>query len=316
MSGLRLQKAGILLQIQDCGRFGYGAIGITQSGSADAYSAAWANRLLLNTSDAPLLEILLGGASWISEAETVIAVTGAEAILEINGEERALWRSHVVKRGDHIVLGMARRGLRLYLAVKGGFACKKRLGSCATTLKEHLGQKIQAGELLHCGTSMSQLCRSVPEDLRPIYDDTMRLRVLSGYQSEHFSKEQKALFFSAFYMVTQATDRMGCRLQGDPVVYDGEELVSEPIAYGSIQIPSDGQPIVLLNERQTIGGYPKIGSVIPMDCYRLAQAKPGTKIRFEEIAIEDAVQKSRALMVFLGGDPTSCDAPSCLPSPP
>ena len=299
MSGLRITKAGLLAQIQDRGRVGYGDIGITQSGAADGYSAAWANRLLFNTPDAPLLEILLGGMSFVSEVETTISLTGAQAELRINGTPQALWKTHHVKPGDSIEIGLASSGLRLYLAVKGGFGCTQELGSCATTLKEGMGAKAEEGDLLLCGHYSTLPIVSTPQNLIPEYLDVVTLRVVLGYQSEQFSAEQKEIFFSTPYQVTQATDRMGCRLEGEPIAYRGDELISEPIAYGSIQIPADGQPIILLNERQTIGGYPKIGAVIPMDCYRLAQARPGTTVAFQEIGLEEAVRVTQELMGFL-----------------
>ena len=299
MSGLRVTKAGLLTQIQDRGRLGYGDIGITQSGVADAYSATWANRLLFNAPDAALLEILLGGVTLLAEVDTFIALTGAQTTLQINGISRACWRVHAIKAGDRIEIGMASSGLRLYLAVKGGFACPKILDSCATTLKESFGEKIQVDDLLACSDHHSSPLTATPENLIPEYLDVVTLRVVLGYQFDLFGSEQKATFFSTPYQVTQATDRMGCRLQGEPITYEGAELISEPIAYGSIQIPADGQPIVLLNERQTIGGYSKIGSIIPMDCYRLAQARPGTTVAFKEVGLEEAVAVTRELKKFL-----------------
>jgi len=301
MSGLRILKAGLLTQIQDRGRVGYGDIGITQSGVADGYSATWANRLLFNTPGTPLLEILLGGMTFVSEVETTISLTGAQVELRINGAPQALWKTYRIKPGDAIEIGLASSGLRLYLAVKGGFACTQELGSCATTLKERVGTKAEEGDLLLCSHYPTLPIVSMPQELIPKYLDVVTLRVVLGYQSDHFSTEQKEIFFSTPYQVTQATDRMGCRLQGEPITYEAGELISEPIAYGSIQIPSDGQPIILLNERQTIGGYPKIGSVIPMDCYRLAQARPGTTVAFKEIGLEEAVRVTRELMEFLTG---------------
>jgi len=299
MSGLRITKAGILTQIEDRGRIGYGDIGITQSGVADGYSAAWANRLLFNPSGTPLLEIVLGGVAFVAEIETAIALTGAVATLKINGIVQALWRVHLLKEGDSVEIGLASSGLRLYLAVKGGFRCHKELGSCATTLKEGFGAKVEKGDHLLCDPCTSLPIAAVPRNLIPEYLDVLTLRVLLGYQSEYFSDISKETFFSTPYQVTPATDRMGCRLQGEPIAYEGGELISEPIAYGSIQIPADGQPIVLLNERQTIGGYPKIGTVIPMDSYRLAQARPGTTVAFKEIGLKEAVEVTQELEGFM-----------------
>jgi len=235
----------------------------------------------------------------VAEADSAIALTGAQAPLRINGILKPLWRTHPIQKRDTIEIGMASSGLRLYLAVKGGIRCPKELGSCATTLKEGLGSKAEEGDLLLCDRFPPSPSAATPHDLIPEYLDVVTLRVLLGYQSDLFSPAQRTAFFSTPYQVTQATDRMGCRLQGEAITYEGGELISEPIAYGSIQIPADGQPIILLNERQTIGGYPKIGSVIPMDCYRLAQARPGTTVAFKEIGLEEAVRVTRELMGFV-----------------
>ncbi len=293
MSGFRVIQSGVLMQLQDRGRFGYGDIGVTQSGVADRYSASWANRLLFNHPNDILIEILLGGVKLISELDTYISLTGAQCSLQINGTPQPLWRVHHISRGDTIEIGMAREGLRLYLATKGGFESKSELGSSATTLKEGFGHQIVSGELLPCQSHTSSPLASTPQSQIPTYGNSMTLRVLLGYQSDMFELAQREIFFSTTYRVTQATDRMGCRLEGTPIAYSGGELISEPIAYGSIQIPTDGQPIILLNERQTIGGYPKIGSLIPQDCYKLAQARPNTQIRFREVGLEEAIVLSR-----------------------
>jgi biotin-dependent carboxylase-like uncharacterized protein len=289
----------MLTQIQDRGRFGYGDIGITQSGMADGYSGAWANRLLFNDADDAVLEILLGGVAFVSEVESTIAVTGAQASLTINGITQALWRSHSIYPDDKIEIGMATKGLRVYLAIQGGFSTTQALESHATTRKEGFGEKITPDTLLLCRSSSALPITSTPEHLIPTFRDVIILRVLLGYQSDTFTAQAKEQLFGASYRVSNSTDRMGCRLEGRAITYEGGELISEPIAYGSIQIPADGQPIILLNERQTIGGYPKIGSIIPMDCYRLAQAKPSTTVAFQEIGLEEAVRATRELMGFV-----------------
>jgi biotin-dependent carboxylase-like uncharacterized protein len=288
------------IEIQDGGRLGYGDLGITQSGMADRYSGTWANRLLGNPPDTPLLEILLGGVTFVAEVETRIALTGAQAPLTINGISQPLWRSYPLHPGDTITLGMARKGLRIYLSVQGGFKANERsLGSCATTHKEGFGMHIQADTLLSCRPSSQHAKTRTPERFILRMEEALTLRVVPGYQFEDFSPEDRARWFESTYRVSTHTDRMGCRLEGgDPIVYTAGELISEAIAYGAIQIPPDGNPIVLLNERQTIGGYPKIGSIIPMDGYRLAQAQPGTVIQFTTIKMKEAISITRTLKRF------------------
>ncbi len=298
MSGLLVEKPGILSLIEDAGRIGYGDIGVCQSGTADRYSAVWANRLLFNDPDSAVLEMLIGNVSLISQVDTAIALTGAESTLKINGQERSRWRSHRIKKGDRIDISAAKKGLRSYLSVAGGFGTQEMLGSRSVTPKDKLGDRIAEGDLLPCSSCTDHIPSAVPQRYIPDFLDVLTLRVAAGYQYDEFSSDAIELFFDSPYEVTTATDRMGCRLQGEAVRFDGE-IISEPISYGAVQIPSDGQPIVLLNERQTIGGYPKIGSVIPMDCYRLAQARPGTTVAFQEIPVVEAAKITKDLYMFM-----------------
>jgi len=286
----------VLFRSEDFGRFGYGDLGITQSGMADRYSGAWSNRLLLNPSDAPVLEMLLGGVSLVSRIETSVAVTGAVSTLKIDGKVQAMWRSHQVKKDTLIEIAPATKGLRVYLSVKGGFRAKSILESVSVTPKENFGYKLQEGDLLFCESGYPFVPTAMKAEYIPAFPEVLTLRVLAGYQYEMFDSRQREVFFGTPYVVTLETDRMGCRLEGT-AVGTGCEIISEPISYGAIQIPSDGQPIVLLNERQTIGGYPKIGTVLPMDCYRLAQARPGTTVVFEEVGTEEALRQRQRWLV-------------------
>ncbi|WP_457607754.1 5-oxoprolinase subunit C family protein [Nitratifractor sp.] len=299
MKGLEVLRPGMLSLVEDRGRFGYGEIGITRSGAADAYSAALANRLLRNPLDAPLLEVSMGGVELLSHVETEIALTGGEAPLEIGGRPAELWRTHRLSPGETFRIGMLRRGLRLYLAVAGGFEAPRWLGSASVSLRDRLGEPLKRGDLLAC-REFEPLPRSrrVPRRLIPDFPDPLLLRLLPGAQAQELGAERMERLFASEYRVSNATDRMGCRLEGEPIPHD-LEILSEPIAYGAVQIPRDGQPIVLLNERQTIGGYPKAGAVLPADCHRLAQARPGSRIRFRPVTLEEARETQRSLRRLL-----------------
>ncbi len=290
MNALEIVRPGMLSLIEDGGRPGYGAIGITPGGPADRYSARWANHLLGNRPDAPVVEITLGGMVLEALGALRIALTGAQSPLKINDTPRPLWHTHALTRGDRIEIGMAARGLRLYLAAEGGWRCSRVLGSCAVTVREDLGRPLKAGDLLEASSPAgNRLSAFVPEQLQHTFPPEITLRVLESYHHARFSAEARERFYTRRFRVTTATDRMGCRLSGEPIAYPGE-IVSEPTTLGAVQIPADGQPIVLMAEHQTIGGYPIIGTVLPCDLDRLAQAQPGTQISFRPVSLSEAYQ--------------------------
>ena len=292
MKGFTVRQPGLLTLIQDRGRFGAHNLGLTNGGPLDALAFAWANRLLTNPANASTLEISFGGLSLESEIDTVIVVTGAELPVKVNGETMAQWQTHPVKAGDSIELGYTTRGTRAYLAVAGGFAIPASFGSSATVVREKIGglngDKLAAKDHLPCDSKPLQQHYYLADHDRPQYPDNATLRVVPGYQLSQFDSVERHRFFNAQYQVTDRSDRMGFRLEGEVIKSNINSMLSEGICHGAIQIPADGQPIVLMNDRQTIGGYPKIGSVIPLDTAKLAQLSPGSTINFESISPEYA----------------------------
>jgi biotin-dependent carboxylase-like uncharacterized protein len=290
--GFLVRQPGLMTLIQDAGRFGQHGIGLTCGGPLDADAFYWANRLCGNVGDEAALEVSFGGLALEAQLPTMIAVTGADVVLTINGEEQPQWQSHAVKPGDNIKLGYATAGCRAYLAVKGGFNIKPSFGSVATVAREGVGGlnggKLIQGDLLPCASHINAASYQLLESHRPIYTKSVTLRVILGYQKETFSSLALARFFSSEYTTTDRSDRMGYRLEGSEIKSSINGILSEGICHGVIQVPADGQPIVLLNDRQTIGGYPKLGSVISLDTAKLAQLTPGAKVNFEEITIDDA----------------------------
>ena len=225
----------------------------------------------------------------------------------INGEEREAGRSHRVNPGDRISLGFAQQHCRAYLAVHGGFDIEPSFGSTATVVREEVGglggKKLDAGDTLPCinanDLNCLQLPREILEHMLCRYSDEIQIRVIPGYQQKHFNHLQQRRFFSSDYSVTDRADRMGYRLQGPQIKCEIEGILSEGICQGAIQIPADGQPIVLLNDRQTIGGYPKIGSALSLDTERLAQLMPGALVRFSAInnyEAHNALQLAESMM--------------------
>lgn len=292
MSGLSVRQPGLLSLLHDQGRYGAHNLGLTTGGPLDFVAFDWANRLLGNAGNATCIEISFGGLALESRLDTSIVVTGAEAPCKINGAGIPQWQSLDIHRGDLLEVGFASRGTRMYLGVAGGFDIEPSFGSSSTVVREKIGglngDKLQAGDHLPCRAVTLDKHHRLPRNERPSYADPAILRVVRGYQQAAFDALQQWRFFNSDYRLTDRCDRMGFRLEGETVHSGMVSMLSEGICHGAIQIPADGQPIVLMNDRQTIGGYPKIGSVIPLDTARLAQLSPGATVRFEQISIEQA----------------------------
>jgi len=292
VSGFSVKQPGLLSLLHDRGRFGTHNLGLTTGGPLDFGAFDWANRLLGNESNSTCLEISFGGLVLQAEVNTSFAITGATAPCKLNGSPVDQWRSHDIHAGDQLEIGFASHGTRIYLAVLGGFLIAPSFGSSSTVLREKIGglhgDKLQAGDHLPCTSGQLTQAFYLPEAERPIYGDAATLRVVPGYQQSAFSPVQHWRFFNTEYQLTERCDRMGFRLEGENVHSDMVGMLSEGICLGAIQIPADGQPIVLMNDRQTIGGYPKIGAVIAEDVARLAQLAAGARVHFEKISIEQA----------------------------
>lgn len=289
---MTVKQPGLLSLLQDRGRYGAHNLGLTTGGPLDFVAFDWANRLLGNDVNATCIEIGFGGLALESQVATRCAITGAEATCKINGSEIPRWQTVSVAAGDLLEIGFASRGTRLYLAVDGGFDIEPSFGSSSTVVREKIGgidgDRLKAGDLLPCTAGRAEPHCRLPASARPDYADSAVLRLVAGYQHAAFAALQQWRFFNSDYRLTDRCDRMGFRLEGESVQSGMVSMLSEGICHGAVQIPADGQPIVLMNDRQTIGGYPKIGSVIPLDTARLAQLSPGARVRFEKIGIEQA----------------------------
>ncbi len=290
--GMKVLQPGILSLLQDAGRFGQHRIGLTNGGPLDPQAYQCCNRLLENTPGSTVIEVSFGGLQLECLADTFICLTGAQIPLRINGQERPQWETLAVKAGDIISLDYAQHGCRAYLGVANGFDVADSFGSTATVMREGIGglsgDKLQVGDELPCATITSRKCLYLATEHQPRYQDSITIRVLPGYQVKHFSRLQQRRFFSHSYTVSDRCDRMGYRLEGPAIACDIEGILSEGICFGAIQVPADGQPIVLLNDRQTIGGYPKIGSALSLDAARLSQLRPGGTVNFAPISTHAA----------------------------
>ncbi|MFA0425110.1 biotin-dependent carboxyltransferase family protein, partial [Vibrio sp. 10N.222.54.A1] len=251
----------------------------------------WANHLLGNPVNQAALEITLGQCALRIDVDCEMALCGGDLQAKLDGKPQANWSTFQAFKGQVLSFGLPKNGLRAYLAIKGGFDVPSTLDSCSTVTREKIGGLTQDGEPCQQGQQIAftqhQLSHpfkalSVTFRYTPDYNLPVNLRVIEGYQSELFSESAREILYNAQYHVDQNSNRMGYRLSGEPVDSPDISLLSEGIALGAIQIPQDGQPIVLLNDRQTLGGYPKIGCVARIDLPRLAQAKPGHAISFSK----------------------------------
>lgn len=304
MSRLAIINPGILLLIQDLGRYGGAQQGVTQGGAMDLHAFCWANYLLSNDSNAAQLELTVGLACFEALDDCQCALTGANMAATIDGQPIAPWQSFLLKKGQILQFGAAKYGLRAYLAIRGGFKIPKVLGSAATVMREQLGgldhgQPLASNTVLD-GYNVPLLSRysTVPTEYIPDYSADVVLYVIEGYQAECFTHQQKKRFYRQHYQVTSASDRMGCRLEGEKIAGVAMELISQPIATGAIQIPPDGLPIILLNDRQTLGGYPILGCITRMDVLRLAQVKPNDKVQFKAIDAQLLIDYQQRWMDF------------------
>ena len=288
-------KAGIFTTLQDRGRFSFSHLGVTNSGVMDEYAALAAQKLLDNDLNTNILEIAFSNLQLKVKADTTLSITGAFCEFFINDELKKTWQVYRIKKGDIVRIGKILQGQRVYLAVKDGFNIPKEFGSNSTTIKEALGgisgSKIKDGDILVFKENNEYIKNRWHEKYLPIYEKELDLRVILSYQEESFKEEEKDKFFNSIYTISPDFNRMACKLKGESINTSLTGIISEAITFGSIQIPKDGQPIILLKERQTIGGYAKIGSVFSIDCFKLAQMKIGSKIRFKQIDINSAQEK-------------------------
>lgn len=270
---------------QDLGRRGFRKYGIPLSGAMDTRALKAANLLVGNPESEAGLEITLQGLKMVTLEPLFVAVTGADLQFTINSEYHPPWRSVFLKVGDLVHFKGRKSGLRAYLAVRGGFRAPIFMGSCSVFERCSMGAPLRADDILKVGDavaeSFSEIC--IPEGYIPKCLHQISIRVIMGPQVETFTPRGVETFFHSIYRVTPQSDRMAYRLDGSRVTHrDRADIISEPVVPGSIQVPSDGRPIILTVDAQVTGGYAKIATAIGADLDLLAQTLPGDTIRFEE----------------------------------
>lgn len=294
MEIFRVLKSGPQTQVQDLGRYGYLQYGVPPCGVLDQYSSRVANLLAGNSGNEALLEITFQGPRLEVLGRAMLAVAGADMAVTLNGETRPGWTSFSVRPGDILNIGQAKRGLRAYLAVTGGIDVPLIMGSRSTYSAAgfggYQGRALAWGDILaRGGGPEGKAGISCPAEFIPPFTSETVLRAIPGPQDYMF-EEGLATFFGSTYEVTPHSNRMGYRLEGPAIALDPDRpqsIISEPSLPGGVQAPADGKPIILLLE-QTTGGYAKIATVISTDICRVAQARPGDRVSFARVSLEEA----------------------------
>lgn len=301
---LKIIKSGLQTTVQDLGRFGFQKYGVIASGAMDSFAHRIANLLTGNEENAASLEITLVGPVIQFEKDLFIALCGGDLSPKIDGEDVRMWRLLAVRKGSTLNFGQPRIGARCYLAVAGGIDVPEVMNSKSTYLRAEIGgfqgRSLKAGDQILTGPIAPELQNALSNSTKGDFDwqipparyfEEPVVRMIKGRQFDLFSKDSKERIFTDSFTVSSHSDRMGYRLEGPGLALKNKaELISEAVAFGSIQVPADGNPIVLLADRQTTGGYPKIGQVASVDLPLISQLKPGERLRFKEISLEDAQQ--------------------------
>jgi antagonist of KipI len=294
MSVIRVREPGLFTTVQDLGREGYGPLGVSASGAADAISLRLGNRLVGNSEGAAGLEMtLLGGAFEFADG-AVVALSGSDFGATLDGTPVETWNAIEARAGQVLRVGSTRSGARCYLCVRGGIAVKSFLGSASTHILSGLGglegRALRKADVLEIGVAGKEVRQRVlSAGALKRLTTRKTLRVTAGPQSEWFDEDARRLFYESNYRVAEDSNRMGLRLEGAAISGpSGGEMISEGMALGAVQVPEGGKPIILFVEQQTTGGYPKIANVISADFHSLGQLRPRDEIRFELVEMETA----------------------------
>lgn len=309
MRTIEILDGGLLTTVQDRGRFRYQRYGVPVSGAMDTVALRVANRLAGNPEGAAALEMTLLGPQLRFLAPTRIALAGGDLGAVLDGRTIPSWAAAAVSSGETLSFDGAKSGIRGYLAVAGGIDVPIVLGSRSTYLRSKLGgyegRALAAGDVLEApgvGHSHHVWLAAMQDETHPVYGHDHELRVVLGPQDDRFTAGGLRTFLTSTYSVTPRSDRMGCRLAGPPIEHlSGADIVSDGSPLGAVQVSGDGQPIVLMADRGTAGGYTKIATVISVDVCRLAQAAPGDAIRFKAVSVAEAHDALREQEAWIRG---------------
>lgn len=309
-----VEEPGLFTTIQDFGRPGRYGAGIPTGGAMDRFALAAANVLVGNGEDAPALECAMSGPALRARRPCVVAVAGADFEPLRNGRAVPTWESVFLAEGDLLSFGGRRLGARTYVAVAGGLHADRWLGSAATYLLLRRGglqgRQLQAGDELALGGEPprpSVAGRALPPSLRPAYGEEVEVRAVPGPHSTRLGPRGRRTFHGTVWQVSRDSDRMGYRLEGPELDLKIADLISFGLAMGCVQVPPSGQPILLLADHQTAGGYPVVAGVARVDLPLAAQLVPGDGMRFRETPLaeaQDAWRRSELVLEELKGTRT------------
>jgi len=302
---IKILDAGPQTTVQDLGRTGQMRYGIPPSGPVDRFAFVLANRLVGNPDGAAALECTLIGPRFEVDAPGAVAVTGADMPVTVNGAPAPRWATIALNAGDVVKLGPARAGVRSYIALSGGLDVPLVLGSRSTYVRGRMGglegRALRKGDALRTLPAGPARLRRVESRAVPDYRSTQPIRVVLGPQDDRFTDAGIRALRDGSYEVLPQSDRMGARLSGPRIEHArGHDIISDGIALGSVQVPGDGQPIVLLVDRQSTGGYTKVATVCSCDIGRIGQARPGQSLRFQAVGVAEAHRLLRESDAVLG----------------
>src|SRR5947207_6243027 len=292
---LRVHEPGLFTTIQDTGRLHAIASGVPPGGAMDRFAHSAANLIVGNDRSAATLECTLTGPGLLIEAPCLVAVTGADFDLRVNGAPAPAWIAISLRAGDELAFAGRRSGARAYLAVAGGILGDRWLGSMSTNVMAARGgmhgRPLATGDVIAAGRSAMAAVtgRGLARQLRPRYDEHT-LHLVAGPHISRLGADARAALFSSAFVVSPDSNRMGYRLEGPGLETSGEELLSFGLVAGALQLPSSGQPILLMADHQTAGGYPVVATVVSASMAVAAQLAPGDEVRFAETSIETALQ--------------------------
>lgn len=309
MGKIKILNPGLLSSIQDSGRYGYQQYGMPVAGAMDTDASQLANWCVGNQANEACIESTILGASIEFQLDTCIALCGAKIQPQINGELVGMNRSLQIKAGDKLEMGNVQAGCRIYLAISGGFDIPDLMNSKSTYLRGKFGgfegRALAVGDEIEINPVKRKIQRSLPQGLIHEYLSQTQIRVTAGAEVKRFTQEGIKSFLGSNYTVSPQSDRMGYRLSGAKIEHaEGADIISSGIGTGAIQVPGHGEPIIMMADHQTVGGYTKIANVIAADLSLLGQMKPGDKIKFKEVSLKTAqdilIDRHKKLQNLLG----------------
>ncbi|EJR22822.1 biotin-dependent carboxyltransferase family protein [Bacillus cereus] len=302
--------AGMFTTVQDLGRSHYQQYGVPVGGAMDQSALRMINMLVGNEENEAGLEITIMGPKLLIKKPTLLAIGGADMEPLLNGERIPLWRPILAEEGSMLCFGKVKSGCRAYVTFAGGIHIDRTMGSKSTYIRATIGgiegRMLKKGDYFQIG-AQPEMANCFIQDLQkderiktkwaisnsvlPKYKKHPKLRVIADFEYNQFTEESRKAFFTKEYKVSNHADRMGYRVEGEVLNrIEEKEILSSPVTFGTIQVPNGGQPIILMADRQTTGGYTRIGNIISVDLPLLAQLKPGDYVSFEKITLEEAEQ--------------------------